>query len=183
MSNYRRANIKGGTYFFTVVIYRRQTFLCNENVRNALRNGIQNTQTPHPFTIDGWVLLPDHLHRIWTLPPNDAAFGIRWAMIKRFVTKRCGPDLHRDDWMSELKRRRKESTIWQRRFWEHLIRDERDYEKHMDYIHYNPVKYGYVKNVIEWPYSTFHRYVRQGVYAEGWAGVIDVQEKGGYGEP
>jgi putative transposase len=116
----------------------------------------------HPFTIDGWVLLPDHLHCIWTLPPNDSAFGIRWAMIKRFVKKQCASDLHRDDWMNKSKHRRKESTIRQRRFWEHLIRDERDYEKHMDYIHYNPLKHGYVKSVIEWPYSTFHRYVRQG---------------------
>ena len=145
-----------------MVTYRRQRFLCDENVRDALRNAIQSTRTTHPFKIDGWVLLPDHLHCIWTLPSDDANFGVRWAMIKRFVTKLCGPDLHRDDWMNESKRRRKESTIWQRRFWEHLIRDERDYEKHMDYIHYNPVKHGYVKSVIEWPYSTFQRYVRQG---------------------
>ncbi len=162
MSNYRRANTKGAIYFFTVVTYRRQTFLCNENIRNALRNGIQNTQTTHPFIIDSWVLLPDHLHCIWTLPSDDANFGLRWAMIKRFVTKRCGPDLRREDWMNKSKRRRKESTIWQRRFWEHQTRDERDYEIHMDYLHYNPVKHGYVKSVIEWPYSTFHRYVLQG---------------------
>ena len=90
MPNYRRANAKGGTYFFTVVTYRRQKFLCNQTVRNALRDAIRNTQTTHPFTIDAWVLLPDHLHCIWTLPPNDANFGLRWAMIKRFVTKQCG---------------------------------------------------------------------------------------------
>ena len=92
MSNYRRANTKGGTYFFTVVTYRRQRFLCNETVRTALREGIRETQTTHPFTIDGWVLLPDHLHCIWTLPVDDADFGIRWAMIKRYVTKQCNPD-------------------------------------------------------------------------------------------
>lgn len=170
MSNYRRSKTKGGTYFFTVVTYRRQTFLCNENVRDALRNAIQNTRTTHPFIIDGWVLLPDHLHCIWTLPPNDAAFGIRWAMIKRFVTKQCGPDLQREDWMNKSKRRRKKSTIWQRRFWEHQIRDERDYEIHMDYLHYNPVKHGYVKNIVDWPHSTFHRYVREGIYNKNWAG-------------
>jgi putative transposase len=110
----------------------------------------------HPFTIDALVLLPDHMHCIWALPQSDASFGIRWAMIKRFVTKRCGLDLHRDDWMNKSKRRRKESTIWQRRFWEHQIRDEQDYAIHMDYIHFNPVKHGYVQNVIDWQYSTFH---------------------------
>ena len=183
MSKYRRATIKGGTYFFTVVTFRRQTFLCDENVRNALREGIRNTRITHPFTIDGWVLLPDHLHCIWTLPPNDAAFGVRWAMIKRAVTKKCAPDLYRDDWMNESKRRRKESTIWQRRFWEHLIRDDRDYEKHMDYIHYNPVKHGFVKSVIEWPYSTFHRYMRQGIYGADWAGVNARREDENFGEP
>lgn len=170
MSNYRRANTKGGTYFFTVVTYRRQRFLCNENIREALRGGIRDVQTIHPFTIDGWVLLPDHLHCIWTLPTDDADFGVRWAMIKRFVTKKCGPDLRREDWMNESKRRRKESTIWQRRFWEHQIRDDRDYENHMDYLHFNPVKHGLVGKVKEWPHSTFHRYVGKGVYHQNWAG-------------
>ena len=162
MSNYRRANTKGGTYFFTMVTYRPPKFLCGETVRNALRGGIRDTQTTHPFTIDAWVHLLDHLHCIWTLPPNDFAFGIHWTMIQRSVTKRCCPDLHHDDRRNESKRQRKESTIRQRSFWEHLIRDEQDYAIHMDYIHFNPVKHGYVKSVIEWPYSTFHRYVRQG---------------------
>jgi putative transposase len=94
----------GGTYFFTVVTFRRRKILCNDTVRSALRDAIQDTRMKHPFTIDAWALLPDHLHCIWTLPPNDSAFGIRWAMIKRFVTKRCGPDLHRDHWMNESKR-------------------------------------------------------------------------------
>jgi putative transposase len=148
-----------------------------------LRNAIRNTQTTHPFTIDAWVLLPDHLHCIWTLPPDDANIGVRWAMIKRFVTKECGSTLHREDWMNVSKRRRKESTIWQRRFWEHLIRNDHDYETHMDYLHYNPVKHGLVKRVRDWPHSTFHRYVRQGIYTEDWAGITDVQVDGSYGEP
>jgi putative transposase len=97
MSTYRRANIKGGSYFFTVVTYRRQEFLCDKHVRDALRNAIRETKTVFPFTIDGWVLLPDHLHCIWTLPPDDAAFSKRWAMIKRFVTKGCGPSLYRTE--------------------------------------------------------------------------------------
>jgi len=180
MSNYRRAKTKGGTYFFTVVSYRRQKILCHENVRQALREGIREVQKTHPFIIDGWVLLPDHLHCIWTLPPDDADFGIRWAMIKRFVTKQCNW-LRRSDLMTASKRKRKESTLWQRRFWEHQIRDELDYEKHMDYIHYNPVKHGFTTAVKDWPYSTFHRYVKEGIYDENWAedAILSIVEEFG----
>jgi putative transposase len=182
MSEYRRANTKGGTYFFTVVTYRRQPFLCDERVRIALREGIKETQITHPFTIDAWVLLPDHLLTIWILPPDDADFGIRWALIKRFVTKQCNPELKRDYWMNPSKLKRKESTFWQRRFWEHQIRSERDFQKHIDYIHYNPVKHGLVKKASDWPYSTFHRYVAQGVYGADWAGVTNEGEIIGFGE-
>ncbi len=182
MPNYRRAKTKGGTYFFTVVTYRRQNILCDEVVRNAFRIGIQNTRTTNPFTIDAWVLLPDHLHCIWTLPHNDANFGVRWAMIKRHVTKTCGPVLYRDEWMTQSKRRRKESTIWQRRFWEHQIRDEQDHENHVDYIHYNPVKHNLAECAKNWPYSTFHRYVQKGFYDENWGGENIVNSKNDYGE-
>jgi putative transposase len=182
MSEYRRANTKGGTYFFTVVIYRRQPLLCDERVRAALREGIKTTRLTNPFSIDAWVLLPDHLHAIWTLPPDDAGFGIRWALIKRFVTKQCNPELKRDEWMNPSKLKRKESTFWQRRFWEHQIRNERDFQNHIDYIHYNPVKHGLVKKVSDWPFSTFHRYVGQGVYGTDWAGMSDDEELTGFGE-
>ena len=103
-------------------------------------------------------------------------------MIKRFVTKRCGPALLRDEWLNDSKRRRNESTIWQRRYWEHMIRDETDYNRHMDYLHYNPVKHGLVNCVQDWPYSTFHRYVKDGVYPEDWCGVSDGGVDG-FGEP
>ncbi len=129
MSEYRRANTKGGTYFFTVVTYRRQKILCDERVRKALREGIKATQLTNPFTIDAWVLLPDHLHTIWTLPPDDANFGIRLALIKRFVTKQCNPDFKREDWMKPSKLKRKESTFWQRRFWENQIRGRKRFSK------------------------------------------------------
>jgi len=120
------------------------------------------------------------LHCIWTLPPDDADFGIRWAMIKRFVTKQCS-SLRRNDWMTASKHKRKESTLWQRRFWEHQIRDEQDYERHMDYMHYNPVKHDFTRSVKDWPYSTFHRYVKEGVYNENWAGdgVLSINQKFG----
>lgn len=170
MSNYRRADTKGATYFFTVVTYRRQKILCNEDIRTALHDGIQATRINHPFVIDAWALLPDHLHCIWSLPEHDANFSVRWAMIKRYVSKQCSPALQQKNLMNQSKNRRNESTLWQRRFWEHQIRDNHDYQKHMDYIHYNPVKHGYVSRTIDWPHSTFHRYVRQGVYAEDWGG-------------
>lgn len=181
MPNYRRAYVNGGTYFFTVVTYRRQPFLCDDIVRDALREGIRKTRSTRPFSIDAWVLLPDHLHCIWRLPPNDADFGFRWAMIKRAVTKQCGPRLHREKWMTSSKTKRRESTIWQRRFWEHLIRDEKDLAKHLEYIHYNPVKHGLVKAPREWPYSSFHRYVHQGKYPADWAAGESIDFGEAYG--
>ncbi len=172
MPEYRWADLAGGTYFFTVVTYRRQRFLCDDDVRTALRDGINKTRERYPLAIDAWVLLPDHLHCIWKLPDGDADFGSRWAAIKRYVSKNC-PRLKRVDQLNESKRKRKESTVWQRRFWEHMIRDERDYEMHTNYIHYNPVRHGIVKHVKDWPYSTFHRYVGNNIYPPDWGGMID----------
>jgi len=169
MSHYRRANTAGATYFFTVVTYRRRPFLCDEDVRDALKQAINKVRKKHPFIIDAWVLLPDHIHTIWTLPPNDANFALRWQLIKRYVTQCCGTRLHNPQWMNTSKAKHRESTLWQRRYWEHQIRDELDYAKHMDYLHYNPVKHQLVKQVKDWPYSTFHRYVKQGVYDENLA--------------
>ena len=127
MPLYRRAAIEGGCYFFTVVTYRRQSFLCDADVREALRKAIQYTAKKKPFIINAWVLLPDHLHCIWTLPEHDADFGARWSMIKSFVTMQCKKRLHSPQWMSKSKQRKRESTIWQRRFWEHSIKDEIDF--------------------------------------------------------
>lgn len=170
MPDYRRTGVTGGSYFFTVVTFRRQRFLCDDNVRDALRQGVQQTRARFPFDVDAWVLLPD----------GDADFGKRWSLIKRYVSKQCGY-LKRDEWMNASKRKRNESTLWQRRFWEHHIRDERDYEKHIDYIHHNPVKHGYVNKVSDWPYSTYHRYVEKGIYPIEWGGVNDMGD-GAYGD-
>jgi len=182
MSNYRRAGFNGGTYFFTLVTYRRQKILCESDVREALRKGIQSVRQKYPFFINAWVLLPDHLHCIWTLPENDTDYSRRWAMIKRFVSKGCGALLHRGDLMSQSKKRRNESTIWQRRFWEHLIRDEQDMKSHMDYIHFNPVKHKMVESVKDYPYSTFLRYCHNGIYSEDWGGGYVVENQSEYGE-
>ncbi len=171
MSRYRRLSLAGGTYFFTVVMYRRQTILCDDMMRSALRAAIESVRRTRPFTIDAWVLLPDHLHCIWTLPEGDADFSTRWMMIKRKVSFTCATNYLRKDLLTASKQKHRESTLWQRRFWEHQIRDDDDFARHMDYLHFNPVKHGLVANVKEWPYSSFHRLVEQGRYSANWGGT------------
>jgi len=170
MSEYRRASVPGGTYFFTVNTFRRGKFLTQEPFRNALRDGIETARASMPFVIVAWVLLPEHLHCVWRLPEGDTDFSKRWAVIKRTVSKQCGYLVEHDATLSKSKILRKESVVWQRRFWEHQIRDDLDLQRHMDYIHFNPVKHGHVARVADWPYSTFHRYVQQGIYPSDWAG-------------
>lgn len=167
MPNYRRANIAGGTYFFTVNTLRRLPVLTEAPVREALREAIRQTRLTAPFDIDAWVLLPDHLHCIWTLPQGDADFSMRWSRIKRYVSQQCGDTFGIGN-VSASRTMRRESGLWQRRFWEHQIRDEADFARHVEYIHWNPVKHGLVARAVDWPYSTFHRFVRNGVYAPDW---------------
>ncbi len=166
MPNYIRTKAQGGTYFFTVVTTQRQPILTHPDVLAALRAAIKTTQITHPFTIEAWVVLPDHMHSIWTLPADDAQYSIRWSMIKRYVAKECR-HLALPQTASQQKRR--EIAFWQRRFWEHQIRDQADYQRHMDYVHINPVKHQCVSQPKDWPYSTFHRLVKSGVYSEDWA--------------
>jgi len=184
MSEYRRAKIEGGTYFFTVNTYRRQPILTIDLIRRALREGINQVRRTLPFKIEAWVLLPDHLHCIWALPPEDANFSARWAIIKRHVSKCCTTQrIGAWDAPYASRRIRKESGIWQRRFWEHLIRNDVDFRRHVDYIHWNPVKHGHVRRVSDWPYSTFHRFVKNGFYPPDWGGDgIDVPDEAGFGE-
>jgi putative transposase len=132
-----------------------------------LREAIHETRLTHPFSIDAWVPLREHLHCIWSLPHGDADYSIRWALIKRGFTKRA------KEWLSTTepgrsRARHREAAIWQRRFWEHMIRDECDFAAHCDYIHYNPVKHELVSAPRDWPYSTFHRFVEQGTYPPDW---------------
>lgn len=181
MSHYRRSNTAGATYFFTVVTYQRRHFLCDDDVRAALRDAINKVRERHPFQIDAWVLLPDHLHTIWTLPPDDANFALRWQQIKRYVSHQCGHRLHNYALMNASKRKHRESTLWQRRYWEHQIRDELDYQRHMDYVHYNPVKHGLCERAIDWPYSSFQRYCKNGDYDENWA-ATDKPDHDNFGE-
>ncbi len=166
MSDYRRARIPGGTYFFTVVTYRREPWLCSEWAVAALRDAVRKMRRRRPFTVDAWVLLPDHMHCIWTLPANDADYAGRWRQIKEHVTRASGTARSHAAGPSRVRRR--ERILWQRRFWEHFIRDADDLAAHMDYIHYNPVKHGLCAAPADWPYSTFHRCVRAGRYMPGW---------------
>ncbi|WP_080811207.1 REP-associated tyrosine transposase [Halomicronema hongdechloris] len=159
--DYRRYYHPGGTYFFTVVTQNRQPLLIRniDRLRAAFRHGMQR----HPFVIDGIVVLPDHLHTLWRLPEDDDNFSIRWMVIKRKFSAGL-----KDGCVNDSKRRKREKGIWQRRFWEHWIRDQQDWERHLDYIHYNPVKHGYCEQPADWPYSSFHRAVTQGFYQADW---------------
>ena len=168
MPYYRRANTPGASYFFTVVAYRRQPILCDAPIRTALRDAIHEVRTRRPFTIDAWALLPDHLHCLWTLPPGDADFATRWSLIKRRVSVACGQQYRRESWLTASKKKHRESTLWQRRYWEHQIRNDDDFVRHVDYIHYNPVKHSHSGTPQEWPYSTVHRYIEAGIIPADW---------------
>ena len=150
--------------------------------RKILREVISEVRRKYPFAIDAWVLLPDHLHCIWTLPEADGDFSKRWGLIKAGFSRKAKPLLHKTVWMTDSKERHRESTIWPRRFWEHQIRDEGDLHRHLDYIHYNPVKHGLVANPIDWPYSTFHRYVQEGLYPINWGENVIFESGLSFGE-
>lgn len=177
---YRRAKTPGGTYFFTVVTFRRRKILCEPGNVELLRTAFRTVKSFHPFTIDAFVLLPEHLHCIWTLPPGDSDYPMRWNAVKKYFTQHCPCDYK---WPPTAAQRRKRmQTIWQPRYWEHQIRDDRDFEKHCDYIHWNPVKHGLVPCAGEWPHSSFHRFVRLGLYPPDWAGNAEATDNIGYGE-
>ena len=141
---------------------------CRGARRESGRIWLADNRTKLPFESIAWVLLPDHLHTIWRLPDADSDFSLRWALIKQRVTRICLERLENTN-STESRMKRREGSIWQRRFWEHTIRDERDLRHHIDYIHYNPVKHGYAAKPADWPYSTFLRFVRSGVYPKDWA--------------
>ncbi|TQV86731.1 REP-associated tyrosine transposase [Aliikangiella coralliicola] len=171
---YRRANTKGGTYFFTVNLAERNKTLLTDHI-DDLRNAFKNVKATHPMIIDAIVVLPDHLHAIWTLPGNDADFSTRWRLIKSCFSQSV-PRIER---VTSSRKSKGERGVWQRRFWEHQIRDDADYQAHMDYIYYNPVKHGYVKNVVEWPYSSFHRDLNKGKYTKFWGGDTEIEFRAG----
>ena len=165
--HYRRLRIEGASYFFTIVTERRQR-LFDDPAAVALFDKAQVlVQSRHPFEIEAQVILPDHLHSIWHLPVGDANFTKRWRLIKSYFThwhlkQNAMPA------RSASREAKKEQAIWQRRYWEHLIRDDDDFGTHLDYIHYNPVKHGLVSAPSDWPHSTFPSWVARGVYEPEW---------------
>jgi len=172
MRSYIRAHQPGGWYFFTVnLAERRGNDLLVRRIAD-LRAAFRRVRVDHPFVIDAIAVLPDHLHCLWRLPPGDDDYPLRWRLIKAHFSRSIigGERISKSRW------RKGERGIWQRRYWEHAIRDERDYRSHMDYIHYNPVKHGYVPAVREWPYSSFHRCVERGMYPVEWAAAREIAE-------
>ena len=168
MPDYRRNRVPGGTYFFTVCLADRRSNLLVTEI-DALRTAVKKVHSQRPFHIDAWVILPDHMHCLWTLPEGDADFPGRWREIKKAFSKQIPLNECRTAVMAE----RGERGIWQRRYWEHTILDDRDYAAHMDYTHFNPVKHGLVSHAADWPFSTFHRCIEHGLYPDAWQGSSD----------
>ena len=163
---YQRAFVPGGSFFFTVVTMNRMPVLASAKALEVLRMAFRVVRDKRPFEIDAIVVLPDHLHCIWTLPPNDNDFATRWRLIKTGFTKHCDPALRLE--ANRVRSAKRQQALWQHRYWEHLLRDETDFTRHVEYIHYNPVKHDYAKTPMEWPYSSFRRYVAAGIYPADW---------------
>lgn len=163
MAEYRRVRIAGGTYFFTVTLLDRRSVLLVEQI-GLLRESVRKARAARPFHIDAWVVLPDHMHCLWTMPEGDSDYSSRWRDIKAGFSR----SLPKDEFRDRVRTKKGERGIWQRRFWEHTIRNEADYAAHFDYVHLNPLKHGLVKHVKDWPYSSFHRCVEAGIYPSDW---------------
>lgn len=180
MATFRRSSAKGATWFFTAVTQDRQPVLTHPDVLLAVKNAMHRVRKSHPFQVLAWATLPGHIHTVWRLPEGDAAYSIRWALIKRH-TAQASRHLVTVS-LPESARKRGEIGLWQRRYWEHQIRDEADLRRHVDYVHYNPVKHGLVTRAADWPYSTFSRYVERGLLPEDWGMAAPPADNGRFGE-
>lgn len=178
MSNYFRPVQPGAVWFFTVCLANRRSDLLVRHV-DVLREVLCEVRRARPFAVDAIVVLPDHLHCLWTLPENDGDYARRWSQLKAAFTRTIGSPAPRS--MSRALRR--ERGVWQRRYWEHLIRDQDDYDRHVEYIHFNPIKHGHVRSVADWPYSSFYRFVRDGMLPANWASAVDDDIGPAFGEP
>jgi len=175
MPRYIRAKLKGSVFFFTIALAERPSDLLIEKIE-LLRRSYQIAQQRRPFETVAICILPDHIHALWKLPAGDADFSTRWSLIKSSFSRGLEARPR-----STSKVTKREKGIWQRRYWEHAIRDNADFERHVDYIHFNPVKHGHVTRVADWPHSSYHRYVEHGLLAADWGGDMrDVQ--GAFGE-
>ena len=176
MSRYRRRIAGGGVFFFTVNLADRKSRLLVDQI-DRLRQAHALARERYPFRTLAYCILPEHLHAIWQFPLDDADFGLRWSIIKRAFSKDLAPGKR-----SASKIAKREKGVWQRRFWEHQIRDDIDFRRHADYLHFNPVKHGLVQRAVDWPYSSFHRYVVQGLLRTDWAGGDSKLDGGMFGE-
>ena len=164
MTDYRRFYIPNSTWFFTVNLAERQNnHLLVERIE-TLRASFSYVKERRPFYINAVVIMPDHLHCIWTLPPDDADFSTRWNLLKGHFSRA----IDKGERVSKSRYKRRERGLWQRRFWAHLIVDQADFNNHVNYIHWNPVKHGWVQKVVDWPYSSFHKFVERGIYPNTW---------------
>jgi len=168
MPNYIRKYVPGGTYFFTLVSQDRRPILTSPLARRCLRLALEHELTKAPFTLEAIVLLPDHLHAIWTLPEGDSNYSIRWKRIKEQFTRSYLAGGGTEGRATSSRRKHEERAVWQQRFWEHTVDDEDDFENCFDYLHYNPVKHGLVTSVSDYSWSSFHRYVKSGHYPSNW---------------
>lgn len=170
MPDYRRLYENGGTYFFTVVTFGRCQVFHGDDAVTLLRDCFERAMRAHPFVVEASVVLPDHLDTIWTLPKGDCDFSTRWNLIKGNFSRQYG---RQHQVLSASRQKKREKTVWQRRFWEHLVRDRKDFNRLCDYIHYNPVKHGLVRSPADWGHSTFGEFVAKGLYPQGWGADID----------
>ena len=170
MGQYLRNYVPGGTYFFTVVTHQRAAILTSDLARKCLRAAFGSVQDRWPFEIIALVLMPDHLHAVWSLPDGDSDFSLRWQKIKELFTRSYLAGGGKERATSHSRMRKQERGIWHPRFWEHTCRDEADLKRCVDYLHWNPVKHGLVSRVCDYPYSTFDKFVRLGEYPADWGG-------------
>jgi putative transposase len=173
---YRRSNAEGGTYFFTLTLADRRSDLLVQHI-DKLRAIFSDVKAAHPFAVVAMVVLPEHFHAIWRLPPGDADYPMRWSLVKAGFTRQMKKVEH----IGVSRVIRRERGIWQRRYWEHQIRDEADLARHVNYIHYNPVKHGWVERPVDWPHSTLHGYIERGMEPPNWGGKLG-DETGSFGE-
>jgi putative transposase len=161
--DYRRHYAPGGCYFFTLITFKRRKIFCEDQTLDLLRDAYRQVSIKHPFKTNAAVILPDHIHCVWTLPNSDSNYSMRWRLIKSRFTRNMRT-MFPTDFSS--------GSIWQHRYWEHVIRDELDFRRHIEYIHYNPVKHGYVSAPVDWPHTSFHRFVSRGIYPKDWGSGV-----------
>jgi putative transposase len=178
MPEYRRIFVQGGTYFFTIVTFNRLPIFSNDDACHLLRKVVLRVKQSHPFEEVAYCILPDHFHTLWKMPENDCDYPLRWRAIKGIFTRDYQELLFYRSKRNASRLKRRESSIWQRRYWEHLIRDDLDFNNHMDYIHFNPVKHGLVNCPREWKWSSFVDQVKNGYYPTDWCGDLPPKIRG-----